>query len=192
MQGPDISFGFEVPEHMTGPRCQSVPVPSDPSQKISCAMMLIADSNSLKKGVQIAVRAAVAGSLSVAIAQLFGLQYPIYAFLAAVIVTDLAPSRSRQLGLQRLVATMVGAICGAAISPLFPSGPLAIGFGVLVAMLICELLRASDGAKIAGYICGIVVLDHSTEPWHYALFRFIETALGIAVALAVSYVPKLL
>src|SRR4051812_11076017 len=58
----------------------------------------------LMSGFQLALRAAVAAGLSIAIAQALGLQYPIYAFLAAVIVTDLLPSQSRQLGMRRLLA----------------------------------------------------------------------------------------
>ena len=44
------------------------------------------------KGIQLAVRGAAGAGLSIAIAQFFNLQYPIYAFIAAVIVTDLTPS----------------------------------------------------------------------------------------------------
>ena len=144
------------------------------------------------KGIQLAIRGAAGAGLSIAIAQFFNLQYPIYAFIAAVIVTDLTPSQTRQLGLIRLVATIIGAVCGAALTPFLPPGPLAIGLSILLAMLICEFIGASNAAKVAGFICGLVVFDHSTEPWHYAFFRFIETALGIAVAWAISYVPKLL
>ena len=72
------------------------------------------------------------------------------------------------------------------MSPLFPPGPLAIGLGVPVAMLICQLMRASEGAKVAGYICGIVLLDHGAQPWQYAFLRCIETALGVVVAWLIS------
>jgi len=143
-------------------------------------------------GVQLALRAAVAAALSIAIAQALKLEHPIYAFLAAVIVTDLLPSQSQHLGLRRLLATILGAVCGAALSPMLAPSPLGIGLGVLLAMLMSQLFRAQDAAKVAGYICGIVVLDHSTEPWHYAFYRLIETALGVVVAWAISYVPKLI
>src|SRR5205807_6526540 len=100
-------------------------------------------------GVQLALRAAVAAALSIAIAQALKLEHPIYAFLAAVIVTDLLPSQSRQLGLRRLVATVLGAACGAAPSPVLGAGPWAVGLGVLFAMLMSQLFRAQDAAKVA-------------------------------------------
>jgi uncharacterized membrane protein YgaE (UPF0421/DUF939 family) len=66
-----------------------------------------------------------------------------------------------------------------------------IGFGILVAMLICLISRVHEGAKVAGYICGIVVVAHGTHPWSYAFLRFTETVLGIGVAWLISFVPRL-
>ena len=143
-------------------------------------------------GLQLSVRAAVAAALSLAIGQLLQLEHPIYALIAAIIVTDLTPSETARRGMTRVVSTIVGAICGAGLSMLLPPGPIAIGVGVLITMLLCELLNMREGAKVAGFICGIVMFSFSDDPWRYALFRFIETTLGIAVAWALSYVPKLL
>jgi uncharacterized membrane protein YgaE (UPF0421/DUF939 family) len=106
-------------------------------------------------GIQLALTAAAAADLSIAIARFLKLEYPIYAFLAAVIVTDLTPSLSRQLGLRRLMATMVGATCGAALSPVFPPGPWAVALGIFLAMLVSQPLKAGYGAGVAGCICGI-------------------------------------
>jgi uncharacterized membrane protein YgaE (UPF0421/DUF939 family) len=144
------------------------------------------------RGLQLALRASVAAGIAVALAQLFGLAHPLYAFLAAVIVTDLEPSQSRTLALYRLVATAVGAVCGALLTPLLPAGPLAIGFSILIAMLACQLAQVPEAAKVAGFICGIIVLENSTTPWLSALGRSLETTLGVVVALLVSFVPKLL
>jgi uncharacterized membrane protein YgaE (UPF0421/DUF939 family) len=144
------------------------------------------------RGVQLSLRTAVAATLSLMLAYFFELQHPIYALIAAVIVTDLSPSQTRQLGLRRTVATVVGAVCGAALSTLLPPDPWIIGLGVLAAMLLSKLLHADDGAKVAGYICGIVLLEHSAVPWSYAFYRFVETMLGIVVAGLISMVPKLI
>jgi uncharacterized membrane protein YgaE (UPF0421/DUF939 family) len=143
-------------------------------------------------GLQLALRAAVAAAVAVAIAKVFKLEFPIYALLAAVIVTDLAPSQSRTLAIHRLAATLGGALCGAALTFVLPSGPIAVGVSILLAMLLCQLLQIPDAAKIAGFICGIVVLEDSADPWLSAASRFMETTLGVIVALLVSYVPKLI
>jgi uncharacterized membrane protein YccC len=52
---------------------------------------------------------------------------------------------------------------------------------------------APTAARVAGYICGVIVLlDVGAQPWHYAFFRMIETALGVLVAWGLSFVPELL
>jgi uncharacterized membrane protein YgaE (UPF0421/DUF939 family) len=143
-------------------------------------------------GLQLSLRAAVSAGLAVAIAQFLKLQYPIYALLAAVIVLDLSPSRTQQLAVQRLVGTLVGATVGAALSYVLPSGPVAIAVSILAAMLLSWGLRLHAAAKVAGYVCGIVILSHDAAPWGYAVYRVIETLLGIAMAVLVSLVPTLM
>jgi uncharacterized membrane protein YgaE (UPF0421/DUF939 family) len=142
--------------------------------------------------LQLSVRAALAAGLATAIAQILGLPFPLYAMIAAVIVTELLPSQTRILGMRRLVGTVLGAMFGATLSPLLQNAPWAIALSIMVSMLIAHLLRLQDAAKMTGYVCAIVLLNHSDNPWSYALYRLIETTLGIGVAVLVSYLPKLI
>lgn len=130
------------------------------------------------------------------VAYVLGLEFPLYALIAAIIVTDLSALRTRQLGLQRLIGTVIGAALGATVSTganhLAHVGPLIIAVGVFAAILISYMLGLKEAAKLAGYVCGIVLLDHNAHPWSYAWYRFVETVIGIAAAVTVSVIPKLL
>jgi uncharacterized membrane protein YgaE (UPF0421/DUF939 family) len=148
--------------------------------------------STLTTGLQLSVRAALAAGLAVAIAELVRLQYPLYALVGAVIVTDLSAVQTRQLGLQRLAGTVLGAAVGATFSGFLPPSPATIGLGILAAMSLSHLVRLQGAAKVTGYVCGIVVLEHHGQPWSYALYRLVETVLGIGMALLVSLVPTVL
>lgn len=143
------------------------------------------------RGLQLSLRAAVAAAVAYALAEILKLEYPIYALIAAVIVSDLSPARTRRLAVQRLIATIIGVACGVAASIALPGGIVSIAVSIMVAMLICHVLRAPDSAKVAGYVCGIIVIAYATDPWWYAFYRFVETVIGMAVAWLISLIPKL-
>jgi len=142
--------------------------------------------------LQLAARAASSGALAIALAQLLRLPYPIYALVAAVVTTDLDPARTRELALQRIAGTVLGAAVGVVLSVSVGTNPLTIGIGIFAAMCLCYPLRLHGAEKLTGYVCGIVMLDHAGAPLLYATHRLLETLLGVAVAILVSFVPKLL
>lgn len=140
---------------------------------------------------QLAARSAIAAALAVLIVQWLGTSHPIYAMIAAVIVTDLRPEQSRRFALNRLAGTVIGAGVGALAAPWLGPSALAVLLAVGAMMLLCPALKLDGAAKVSGYICGIVVLEHSGDAWYYAGERLVETLVGIGVALALSQVPKL-
>ena len=137
------------------------------------------------------VRAGLAAGLAVAIARLLRLPYPLYALVGAVIVTDLSALQTRRLALRRLVGTVLGAISGAVFHPWLPSAASSLGLGILAAMFLSQVLGL-DTADIAGDLGRLaVMLEHSDDPRSYALYRAVETVLGIGLAVLVSLVPPL-
>ena len=146
----------------------------------------------LRPGLQVTSRAALAAGVAVGVAQALELRFPLYAMIAAVIVTDLDPAKTRRLAGPRLVGTVVGTVVGAVIAPFAEGGPLTVMVTVLTAMVICHLFGLTEAAKLAGYVCGIVVLDHGGQPWSYGALRFVETALGVGAAVIVGFIPKLM
>ena len=151
------------------------------------------DCPNFRRGLQLATRSAVSATLAFSIAEALKLDYPIFALAAAMIATDLKPAETRERGFRRLVAIGIGGLLGALAVSMNLVGIWAVGPSILIAMLICHGVGAYKGARMAGYICAIIVLlDNGASPWHYAFFRTAETALGVLLAWGISYVPKLL
>jgi uncharacterized membrane protein YgaE (UPF0421/DUF939 family) len=145
----------------------------------------------LMPALGLSLRAAAASTLALAAAQGLGLPFPIYAMISAVIVTDVAAAETRKLAPPRLIGTVIGVVLGAAASPFVPTSAWAIGLGVLVAMSVTQAAGLMSAAKLAGYVCAIVLIDHGDQAWNYGFYRFVETVLGIAAAVLVSFVPRL-
>jgi uncharacterized membrane protein YccC len=141
---------------------------------------------------QLSARAALAAGLSFAGAHASGLPLPFYALIAAVIVTDLEPARTRQLAVPRLLGTVVGAAIGAAGSTLLPPDALGAGIAAFAAMFATCLLRMENAARLAGYLAALVLIGYRDSAWSYGVYRLIETGIGIAAAVLLSFVPRLL
>src|SRR5690606_38115074 len=63
-----------------------------------------------------------------------------------------------------------------------PPSVWSVAFGVLATMLMCQLIQVSDGSKVAGLICVIVMLDNSPYLGRMPFTALWETGLGVALA----------
>lgn len=136
------------------------------------------------------LRAALGALLAYGIALALELQHPIFALIAAIIVTDFAPSETQRLGYQRLAATLVGAGVSLCLLAMFKPSWWSVCIGIIVAMVLCEVLGVYAGAKLSAYMCALVLLSESAHPFEYVIHRAFETIIGGGVAWVISLVPR--
>jgi uncharacterized membrane protein YccC len=115
-------------------------------------------------------------------------QYAVYsAFTAALIVganfgEDLAASGNRVKG------TLVGMLAGMAVSAFLGPSALAVGVSVgLTALIAMALGWGVAVARVGVTLCIITLAFHSDDALRYDLLRAVNTLIGIAVGLAVSF-----
>ncbi|AUT02673.1 hypothetical protein CLI64_21010 [Nostoc sp. CENA543] len=135
---------------------------------------------------RMAFKIAIASTVSLVIAQTLQWDYPFYAVIAAIIVMSSTQGSTLKLGVQRLIGTAIGAIAGAFFVILLGSNFWSLGICVFITIFLASTWKFQEAAKLAGYVSAIVILSHSQQPWVYAWHRFLETLLGIAVALVVN------
>jgi uncharacterized membrane protein YgaE (UPF0421/DUF939 family) len=146
----------------------------------------------LLSGCLLSLRAALGATISYALAKSLGLPHPVYALVAAIVVTDFYPSETRKLGLERLAATFIGALCGVLLWTIVEPKEWVIGVGIFMAMGICHVCNFGGGAKVAGFVSAVVLLSYGEHPWTHAGYRLAETVVGIGVAWLISLVPRLI
>ncbi|MEH2378714.1 MAG: aromatic acid exporter family protein [Nostoc sp.] len=135
---------------------------------------------------KMAFKMAIASAISFEVAQALRWQYPFYAAIAAIIVMSSTHGSTLLLGIQRIIGTVIGAIGGAIFAVALGTNFWSLGISVFLTIFLTSYWKFNEAAKLAGYVSAIVILSHSQSPWLYAWGRFLETLLGIGVALLVN------
>jgi uncharacterized membrane protein YgaE (UPF0421/DUF939 family) len=93
----------------------------------------------------------------------------------------------------RFLGVLVGCIMGGLFTNLFGSNDIfSLGLAVFLTIIICSLINIKDSFRIATLSVVVIMvlwgLKPFISPWTFALFRFLDSCLGIIVAVFVSHV----
>ena len=132
------------------------------------------------------IRTAIAATVSLAVACLFGLPEAYWAAIATLVVMQSTLSATLLISIERIAATALGALAGALVASYFTGNLLAFAAAVFVLGLLCARFRMERTAyRYAGVTLAIIVLiPRPHAAWIIALHRFFEVSVGILVALA--------
>jgi uncharacterized membrane protein YccC len=136
-----------------------------------------------------ASRNAIAAMASLAITRGFHLPEPYWACITTFVVLQTKLGPTFTVSWQRLAGTALGATTGVLLSVYFGPKLLVFGAGVFLIGLICAALHLDAADRLANITLSIVMLVvHTESPAMIAIHRFLEVAIGIGVALAVTAV----
>ncbi|MCE5199527.1 MAG: aromatic acid exporter family protein [Armatimonadota bacterium] len=136
--------------------------------------------------------AAVAASL--AVCKAMGIPEPVFAGVAAVICIQPTVLQSYKKGVQRLQATIIGALVGlgmislASLSPIPSIRPIAAGIAVITAMWLCLALRWQDAVVLSATTVVVTMIhgEMGENVLVYAAERTLVTAVGVIMASLVN------
>jgi uncharacterized membrane protein YccC len=132
------------------------------------------------------IRTAIAATISLAVARLFGLPEAYWAAIATLVVMQSTLGATLLISVERIAATALGALAGAVLANYFTGNLLAFAAAVFALGLLCAGFRMEKTAyRYASITLAIIVLiPRSNAAWIVALHRFFEVSVGIVVALA--------
>jgi uncharacterized membrane protein YgaE (UPF0421/DUF939 family) len=119
---------------------------------------------------------------------------PVFACMAAVIVTRENFESSFQQGIARILATIVGCLVALIIMHFNIENEylhiLVTGIGCVLTIYFCVLIKHPDAAALSAVIFLSLVLTHVNDKYLFTLIRFSETVAGIIIALCVNLLGK--
>jgi uncharacterized membrane protein YccC len=136
------------------------------------------------------IRTAIAATISLAVARLFGLPEAYWAAIATLVVMQSTLGATLLISVERIAATALGALAGALLANYFTGNLLVFAAAVFVLGVLCAAFRMEKSAyRYASITLAIIVLiPRSNAAWVIALHRFFEVSVGIVVALALAAV----
>lgn len=133
------------------------------------------------------IKTGLAVGLSVALAQLFHLDYPFFSGFAAVYAMQSTVEGSLKEGLHRMQGTVVGAVMGFLFSLVVVGNPWWTAFGLIITLLLLKALKWPESMVIASMVFIVILIDtRGDSRLLYAINRTADTGLGIVVAYLVN------
>jgi uncharacterized membrane protein YccC len=133
------------------------------------------------------LRTGTAAALSYLIYRAFQLPHGYWAVISAVIVMQSNLGRSISAGANRLLGTAIGALVGALVFRMTGLNVWGVFLAIVLTMAICSVRPLQQSQRLAGVTASIVMLVGEGSAWRAGYSRFLDVALGIVVALLVSF-----
>lgn len=142
------------------------------------------------------IKTALSVFLCIIILRVFRHPFPFYACIAAVITMQSTVNNSFTTGKNRMIGTVIGAICGLLFALISPNNVFLTSIGIVLIIYFLNLLKRKNSI-IIGCVVFLAIMTNLREgtPLIYSLSRVVETFVGIFISVLVNWLifrPKFL
>jgi uncharacterized membrane protein YgaE (UPF0421/DUF939 family) len=158
--------------------------------------MIYPGGNSMQKIGMRNIKTAISVFLCIIILRAFHNTFPFYACIAAVITMQSTVHDSYTTGKNRMIGTIIGAICGLIFALISPNNAFLTSIGIVFVIYFSNLFNRNNSISIACVVF-LAIMTNLTKvtPLVYSFNRVTETFIGILVSVLVNYLisaPKYL
>lgn len=143
-------------------------------------------------------------SLAASISLMIGLNYTrfldrpdtlvsgLWCVMASIVVMQAHLGGTYKAAWARFLGVLIGSTTGSILVDLIGSGSISLGISVFFTIVLCSLMNIKDSFRIAGLSAAIVIimggLQPSINPWLFSFYRFLDSCIGILVAVIIARV----
>lgn len=137
------------------------------------------------------VKTGLAVALALFFADLRGSPAPIFAAIGAIVATSRTVGDAFETCRTQFFGIALGAGCGVVFVSLFAGYRyIGIGLGLIALILLCVRLRLQFAVPLACIVFSSICLSPAQDALGYGANRLLDTAIGLATALAVNVLIK--
>ncbi|MBK5241707.1 aromatic acid exporter family protein [Clostridium sp.] len=134
------------------------------------------------------IKTALSVFLCLILLRTFHHSFPFYACIAAVITMQSTVHNSFTTGKNRMIGTIIGAICGLLFALISPNNVFLTSIGIVMVIYFLNLLNRKNSI-IIGCVVFLAIMTNlrDSTPLIYSINRVIETFVGIFISVLVNY-----
>lgn len=114
----------------------------------------------------------------------------LWCVMASIVVMQAHLGGTYKAGWVRFLGVLVGSVAGALLINLIGHGPISLGISVFCTIIICSLLNIKDSFRIAGLSTAVIIImggvKPTINPWIFSFYRFLDSCIGIIVAVIIA------
>lgn len=149
--------------------------------------------------IKIAFKTALAGCFSLVLGMAFSSAFDrpdavisgLWCVLSSIVVIQVYLGGTYQAAWQRFFGVLVGSIVGLGSYLWLGNGPFSLTIGVFFTVVVCSLLYLKDSLRIACMSTAVIIIlagsKPDVDPLSFSWYRFLDSCLGILVAMLVAY-----
>lgn len=134
------------------------------------------------------IKTGLAVIVTLLISALLEISNPFFATIAAIFAMESSISATFAAARDRMYGTVLGAIVAFIFSMLIPVNALTIGIGIIIVIYICNAFKWQGTIKISTIVFLAILLGYEEGgQFEYALFRTMDTFIGLAISTLINY-----
>lgn len=149
----------------------------------------------LKTAVKVGVAATISWFVGTGVAKFMDrpdtLVSGVWCVVTSIVVLQAHLGGTYKAAWMRFLGVLIGSILGCLFTSWLGANPAALGLSVGATVIVCTFLNLKDSVRISCLSVAVIMIlwgiKPEMHPWQFGVYRFIDSCLGIVVAMFIAH-----